>query len=184
MDQVTEQHIQVEWLDLRLWLLRRREHGAQRLRNPIHLRLDDFQAAFGVVGYMAVGKQQMDIARDGMQWRADLVGDRRALIDHARHAFPLGELPLALEQGLVDMLQFVIALFESAGCLLNFPLQLFIELLDLRQQLLFLVRVLPNPPQHTVEMHGQLRQLVATMGHDLDIERPCLRPLHGARPGL
>ena len=34
----------------------------------------------------------MDITRDGMQWRADLVGDGRALIDHAGHAFPLGEL--------------------------------------------------------------------------------------------
>ena len=66
---------------------------------------------------MAVGKQQMDITRDGMQWRADLVGDGRALIDHAGHAFPLSELPLALEQGLIDVLQFVIALFESAaGC--------------------------------------------------------------------
>ena len=43
----------------------------------------------------------------------------------------VGELPLALEERLIDLLQLLIALFEGSGCLLNFPLQLFIELLDL-----------------------------------------------------
>src|SRR4030043_364945 len=127
---------------------------------------------------------QLDITGDGVEGGSDLMGHHCGYLAQGCQFFGLTQLPLGLEEGLVEELQFFVSSRQFGGSGFNLSGQLFIKPVDLREELEVLLVALPDRFDHTVEMSSQFPPFIPAQSVDFNFQVAFLRSGHGLHQSL
>ena len=139
---------------------RGREEVLDRLDQALDLLVDDGEAL--AVGRRQTGTagEQLQVKRDGVEGRPDFVRHRRGEVSHGGELLGAAELPGEIEEQFVRSLKRLVALGQHLRRLVDAPLEVLVEPMDLVQETGVLLLALPDSAQHARVSGGELAHLV------------------------
>ena len=140
--------------------LRGRHAFLDRADQALDLSVDGRQPLTVLIGETRAPPQELQVHGDGVEGRADLVGNGRGHVAHRRQTLGAAEFPLQVEERLGRLPQGVITLLQLLGRLGDSLLEVVVEPVDLRHQPGVLGVALPDPVEHGGEALGEASQFV------------------------
>ncbi len=157
----------------------RSQEALHRHDEPLDLPVDGDKSLAIKFRQSETARQELQVQRDGVQRRPDLVGDFGRKLSHRGEPLRTPQLSLEVEEELVGPVECLVAFGQLARGFRNPSLELLVKAVDPVHEQGVLRVALPDAPQHPHEPLGKLPHLVVPRDRGGRRQIPSLHRGHG-----